>query len=172
MCECVSVHVCLFLPVLRTCRWKGRMLFEFMSTYIFTVCACGNMHIYQSGDQKRSWIGFWRLGWEACGWVIINYDSCRLRFYPAVGDLWDISWAGLADTETIRNRMMWHLMGPRWGKSTTFISEHRGWSVALIQYITSINMQFLIKVSSFRTNTLLTYKWIWNCCLQSYKQIK
>lgn len=144
-----------------------------LSLWVHTYLQCahaGNMHIYQSGDQKTSWIGFWRLGWEACGWVIINYDSCRLRFYPAVRDLWDISWAGLADTETIRNRMMWHLMGTRWEKFICGVHLWTsGWSVALIQYIT---MQFLIKVSSFWTNTLLANKLIWNCCLQSYKLIK
>lgn len=149
MRECVSVRVCLFLPVRRTCRWKGRMLFEFMSTYIFTVCARGNMHIYQSGDQKRSWIGFWRLGWEACGWVIINYDSCRLRFYPAVGDLWDISWAGLADTETIRNRMMWHLMGTQWGKKKPLSSTTSGMICSANTVCNSIE----IKVVYFRAET-------------------
>lgn len=95
-----------------------------LSLWVHTYLQCETCASINPEDQKRRWIGFWRLGWGACGWVIINYDSCRLRFYPTVRDLWDIAWARV--WLTLRQSGTGRC-GTWWGKKRdTFTCEHQG----------------------------------------------
>ncbi len=145
MHECVSVHVCLFLPVRWTCRWKGRMLFEFMSTYIFTVCACGkHAHLSIRGSEDElDWILKVRLRKPVGGWllIMIAVDSDFILQSETCGTSAEPGWLTLRQSGTGWCGTWWE----RSGKKCHFHLWTSGWSVALIQYITSITVQFLIK---------------------------